>query len=149
MVKVYIRLYRESLYRAKNLELKVLRLYRQEEARVSRHSDVVELLAELSRRYASEASLIEVMLKWHDGSERVLSSYTESVTRSPRELLFPEPAKLVRIGLVYSNTTSLPNIEWHHVKDDVYVYEGEIKVPDGVKAVIIETDKGLRVISRT
>lgn len=80
-------------------------------------------------------------------------------------IFFHKPTKLLRIGIIYSVTTltknsnlsdenilvtNLSSVEWFKVQNDIYVFEGFIKVKiPNVYGLVMETEDGVRIISLT
>lgn len=61
------------------------------------------------------------------------------------EMLFPRPSRLLRLGVVRDGTIkwTRPRRGAHH-----YVYEGIVEIPRDADAVVIETERGRRVIKK-
>jgi len=57
------------------------------------------------------------------------------------QLLFPRPAKLKRVGL-----WSGGEVKWVSVGGSYYVYDGYVEAPRGVEVVLLETDRGTKVL---
>ena len=74
-----------------------------------------------------------------------------------QRMLFPRPARLLRLGLLRRGTEprlrgtgyvgfSKEDLEWITPGEEVYVYEGVIQAPDDVIAVYLETSEGGRLV---
>lgn len=74
-----------------------------------------------------------------------------------QRMLFPRPARLLRVGLLRRSLEpktrgvgfvgfSKGDLEWITVGDEVYVYEGVIQAPDDVVGVYLETSEGGRLV---
>ncbi len=72
-----------------------------------------------------------------------LGESTEPQEGIKPELLFPRPARLLRVGVVKEGS-----VKWIRPRrgTQYYVYEGLVEIPRDADAVIIETDRGTRVI---
>ncbi len=83
----------------------------------------------------------------------------ETMGESPRyrgqRLLFPRPARLVRVGVLTIDKVGgeaeyarvpLDDFEWYNVEEELYVFEGTLQAGDDVVLVYIETEEGPRMI---
>ncbi|MEB3780392.1 MAG: hypothetical protein GSR85_09235 [Desulfurococcales archaeon] len=89
------------------------------------------------------------------------SEIREIIGETPRyrwsRPLFPVPSRLRRIGIVRVSdvkesieggffTFTRDDVEWHTVEEEIYVYEGKLEAPSDVLFVILDTDRGLRMV---
>ncbi|MCE4601504.1 MAG: hypothetical protein F7C38_08140 [Desulfurococcales archaeon] len=83
----------------------------------------------------------------------------ESPKYRSQRMLFPRPARLVRVGILRSERIgSLPSVsgdyivfkrddlEWYEEGEEVYVYEGSLQASEDVVLVYIETALGPRIL---
>jgi len=90
-------------------------------------------------------SLVEGEVKG-TGFELLMGRSEEHREGLEPQLLFPRPARLLRLGLIRGG-----EIKWVKPRRGAqyYVFEGPIDLPKDVEAVIIETDRGRSVIKAT
>jgi len=94
----------------------------------------------------------EVRLYNDKGEE--IAVYSEAMgSRSEITRLFPAPVKLKRIGVVKREVAKQSKfshalVNWITMKENVYVYEGTIKMDENIEFLILETEKGTTIIYR-
>ncbi|AFH43350.1 hypothetical protein [Fervidicoccus fontis] len=67
-----------------------------------------------------------------------------------KELLFPRPAKLLKIGYyVNENGEMKRKLAKKSFDKEYYVYEGEIQFPQGIEGIVLATEYGSRSIFRS
>ncbi len=110
---------------------------------------VLDELALIAERYKRDRNyVVEVFVEMGKGKEATFSVTTIKSTRGRIQLYF-SPARLRRIGLIYDGTRRVNDVKWIESPEETYVYVGKIKINDeNVKAIILDTDVGVRVLSR-
>ncbi|MEM1619513.1 MAG: hypothetical protein QXU52_02010 [Fervidicoccaceae archaeon] len=108
--------------------------------------DVVEpLLRRITRALKEVSSPAEELLVEVDAEGRGFALHVGRSSERPKPgetVLFPRPARLVRVGLPKGET-----IKWLRPdKREYHVFEGFVEAPSWVDVVLIETDKGLRAV---
>ncbi len=106
---------------------------------------VYDILVNVVERYRSdkEPRLIEVRARVKQG-EIVAATLTKSMSQTAGVLLFPRPVKLLRLGV---KEESKPLI-WFTPEKDLYVFHGRISLPETVEYIVLDTEEGLRVLTR-
>ncbi|MCE4612721.1 MAG: hypothetical protein F7C07_02670 [Desulfurococcales archaeon] len=151
-VKARIVSYKRSRVRAGDVKLEALKPARVEE--LEERGDPREVLMKLvetsTRR--GDADFIEVSVEAGDVKE----FFGDSPRHAGGRMLYPRPARLLRVGVVRvkrlaeagSGAVELKegDVEWHTVRGNIYVYEARIEAPDDVALVIIDTSEGRRVV---
>ncbi len=89
-------------------------------------------------------ALVEVDVEGK-GFALFLGESTEGEESLKPDLIFPRPARIIRVGVVKQG-----QVKWAKPKKGTqyYVFEGLVEVPKGADAVIVETDRGRRIITR-
>ncbi|MCE4606539.1 MAG: hypothetical protein F7B59_04310 [Desulfurococcales archaeon] len=72
------------------------------------------------------------------------------------EMLFPSPSKLIKIGIVRKKDSESGkfqvdsgHIKWVDVaSEDAYIFEGFCEAPEDVLLVILDTEKGRRILTQ-
>jgi len=147
-LRVVIRYYRRSLERIGPILLEAYRLERKEERT---QGDLLDIVSELSERYANTPdALVEAVLLDSRGEERGALAYTAG---GAQQLLFPRPARLLRIYLVDDTAVSVQapqpvdRLPSYTPREEVYVYAGSVGAENPkVVGVLLETDKGTRLL---
>ncbi len=147
--QVVVRIFNAETINVNDTSLTVLRL--EKESRVNA-KDFYDLLADMKERYKSTPNKIIVLAKLGRGSTE--AEHVATISTIERGiLLFPEPTRLKAIyiagddlkpGIKYS-LSLLKRIE---LSDIVYVYQGEVVFGDKVRLIVLETEKGVKVITR-
>ena len=103
-------------------------------------SKVYKIKRELNMK---EEALVEIEV---EGKGFALHVGERKGEKDKAALLFPRPARLLKIGLMKEG-----KIRWYRVPRDkeYYVYEGYIEVPEDVQVIILETDAGTRVVHKS
>ncbi len=147
--QVTVRVFNAEKKDVEGVSLTVLRL--EKEWRMSAR-DFYELVADMKERYKSTPNKVVVLIRPGRGSSE--AEYIATISTIDKGmLLFPEPAKLKAIYIagedlkprVKQALSLFKRIEFN---DDIYVYQGDIVLGDGVKLVVLETEKGIKVITR-
>jgi len=71
-------------------------------------------------------------------------------------LLYNVPTRLLKVGVIKVGKTKSggegyfilrdEDIEWYDIKEETYIYDGPLKVGEGIEAVVFETSMDRRVI---
>ncbi|MCE4607455.1 MAG: hypothetical protein F7B61_00645 [Caldisphaeraceae archaeon] len=71
-------------------------------------------------------------------------------------LLYNMPTRLLKVGIIKMGKTKSggegyfilrdENIEWHDIKEEAYIYDGPLKVGEGIEAIVFETSIDRRVV---
>ncbi len=149
MTQLEVRYYKPELRRLGPLTLEVLRLVRIEPLELSAvtPSDAVDrvydILVNVVERYrGGEPMVVEVRAYLKTG-EIAAATLTKQTGHRAVTMLFPRPARLFRIGV-----GGPEGVKWFDVAEDVYVYHGRVELPESVDIVMLDTEEGLRVITR-
>ena len=118
--------------------------------------DVILRVSEASSK-ASTGDYFEVIVEDRE-VKRIMG---ESPRRGQRQrkgvdMIFPRPARLLRVGILKSGQAEgeggsqfrLEDAEWHAPRGVVYVYEGRVRIGSNVDAVVVDTDAGREIIVR-
>lgn len=72
------------------------------------------------------------------------------------ERIFPRPSRLLRVGILKGKSRvegamelGIEDAEWHSPRANLYIYEGKVKLGDDVVALIIDTENGRSIITRS
>jgi len=147
--QVMVRVFNVEKRDVEGVSLTVLRLEKEWEISAK---DFYELVADMKERYKSTPNKVIVLTRLGRGSSE--AGHTATISTIDRGvLLFPEPARLKAIYIVGEDLkpgVRQPLSLFKHVKidDNVYVYQGDIVLGDGTRLVILETEKGIKVITR-
>jgi len=161
MLKALLLLYKARTLRLSSVEIDVLEKT-SEKSIGSISADQVDKaydkLMEVAERVLAEVRdkkayyVAEVRL-YNDKGEEIAVCGEAMGSRSEAVKLFPAPARLKRVGIVKKdvakqNKFSHALINWVTIKEDVYVYEGAIKMDENIEFLILETEKGTTVVYR-
>lgn len=161
MVKALLLLYRVHSLNFLGVEIDVLEKTREKNLGsidVDQIDKAYDKLMEVAERVLAEVRskkayyVAEVRL-YNDRGEEV-AVYGEAIGgKSGAVKLFPAPVKLKRIGIVKKDTAkqsrfSYALVNWITVKEDVYVYEGNVKMDENIEFLILETENGPTVVYR-
>ncbi len=150
-----IRMYKPEIIRVGKVILKTYVLMEDktkiEELDVkTRKPEVESLLAKLfsvKREILSEVKEEDVLVSIDvEGKGFALHMGDSSRGDSEKNILFPKPSKLIRVGVI----SDKGGVKWYKPPRDkeYYVYEGFIEIPENAIGVIIDTEAGSRVITR-
>ncbi len=147
--QVTVRVFNAEKKDVEGVSLTVLRL---EKEWTTGAKDFYELVADMKERYKSTPNKVIVLTKIGRSSSEAEHIATIS-TIDRGILLFPEPARLKAIYIAGEDLKprirkALSLFKRIEFNDDVYVYQGDIVLGNGVKLVVLETEKGLKVITR-
>ncbi|MCE4602307.1 MAG: hypothetical protein F7C08_04040 [Desulfurococcales archaeon] len=117
--------------------------------------DVILRVSEASSK-ASTGDYFEVIVEDRDVKRIMGESPRRGQRRRSVERIFPRPAKLLRVGILRVSQAGdeggrqfrVEDAEWHAPRGEVYVYEGRVRIDEGVAAVIVDTDAGREIIVR-
>jgi hypothetical protein len=142
---VVIRVFGADKLDIDGVTLTILRPEKEEQ----RVGDIYDIVAEYKERY--KATPGKVIVFSERGKEE--DTYRTTITTIDNcTLLFPEPVRLraVRIlkGLKHGQKVGLDVFKRISFNEDIYIYCGEIVLADDVDAVILETEKGFRTITK-
>lgn len=152
-LKIAVRWYNAGTIKVDGVTIGVLKpLKTVESVEVGDPIDVMLKVAEDNARQ-KKGEYLEIIV---EGSE-----LREIMGESPRykstRLLFPIPSRLRRVGIVKFRllkesreggyfTFSAGDVEWHDINEEVYVYEGKLEAPSDVLFIVLDTDRGLRIV---
>ncbi len=144
--KLVVRYYRAVSFRAGPVLLRGYRLEKSEE----RSGDLFDVLTDLAERYRKTPdAVVEVIrLNPKTGEEAEAAVYTTG----QGALLFPRPARLQTVRLLDEAVvkaqapTPLERLPTYRPSGDYYVYIGDVAVERPAAGIILETDKGVRVL---
>ncbi len=148
MARTVARIYRARYVNIGPVKVRVYVL----EKETSINGDFFDVYTDIVEHYKNtDGVIVEVVKYSKDGKEEYVAVYTIDKGR----LLFQRPAKLKRIVLIDEKqaTALLPQpldrASSYTLSEDVYVYLGEIASEKPVWGVLIETDKGSRLVKLT
>ncbi len=145
---VVIRVFGAETQRLRGVTLTLLRPEKELEVEAK---DFYELVADMRERYRNTPNKVIVVAE----TGRAPGEAERTATISTLEhsfLLFPEPARLKAIyiarGMDSGIKRELSGLERIEFREPVYVYQGSIDFEEDVELVILETERGVKVISR-
>jgi len=153
-VKVRIVSYRRTTVRAGDVKIEALKpaSVEEREERGDPREILVRLVEESARR--REEGFTEVSVEAGD----VREFFGDSPRQGGGRMIYPRPARLLRIGLVRLESLARKaggggsidlgdeDVEWHRTRGEVYVYEANIEAPPDVALVIVDTSEGRRIV---
>ncbi len=144
MARLVVRFYRRRTVRLGPVALEAYTLERVEEL----EGDIVEFMGEVSERYRGSPEWAVEAAEVQGREERRVAVYTSG----GGPLLFPRPALLKSVTVLDAAAVSASPQPLHRMPryqppGELYVYTGSLAVEmPGVYAVLLETDKGLRLV---
>ena len=145
MAKIVVRVYRAKDVNIGPIKVRAYIL----EKEISTSGDFFDVYTDTVERYKNtEGVIVEVVGYSKDGKEEYVAIYTVDKGK----LLFQRPAKLKKVVLIDEKqaTTLSPQplnrMASYTPSEDVYVYLGEIASEKPVWGVLVETDKGSRLV---
>lgn len=150
MAKLFIRYYRRSSLRLGPVSLDVYTLDRVEERS---GGDVFDVYADVAERYKSTPGVAVEIVR--EESERGVTVEREVAmyTADGGEVLFHRPARLLRLVLVPPgeadtgpNGVEVDKLPAYRPSGEVYVFLGSVRSEKPAWGVLLETDKGSRMV---
>ena len=89
----------------------------------------------------NESLMVEIEVKGK-GFALYLGDISRKEPNGDTTILFPRPAKLNRIGVYRNNRVVWTTLR----KEEYYVYEGYVELPEDVELVFLDTSYGIRVL---
>jgi len=160
-MKAVLVLYKARTLRLPGIEIDVLEKISEKDINsisVDQIDKAYDRLMEVAERVLAEVRgkktyyVAEVRLYNDKGEE--IAVYSEAMgSKSEAIRLFPAPARLKRIGVVKEQVVKQSKfshalVNWITMKEDVYVYEGTVKMDESIEFLILETEKGTTIIYR-
>ncbi|RUM47331.1 MAG: hypothetical protein DSY37_02780 [Hyperthermus sp.] len=141
-MRVLVRVYRHVEADLKQAVIDAFRIV--EEESVGR--DFFDVVEEYTERYKGTSGILLEIIGVEEKSKEEKYLYAYTTLKAP--LIFPRPALLKRLWLIArSGKGELTLQRQLAVREKLYVHVGRVRVSsDGVWAVIVETDKGARLV---
>ncbi|HIC99215.1 MAG TPA: hypothetical protein EYP08_06170 [Pyrodictiaceae archaeon] len=161
MVKALLLLYKVRTLRFLGVEIDVLEKTSEKNLGsidVDQIDKAYDKLMEVAERVLAEVRskktyyVAEVRLYNDKGEE--IAVYGEAMGGNSEAVkLFPAPVKLKRIGIVKKDVAKQSKfshalVNWITMKEDVYVYEGNVKMDENIEFLILETENGSTIVYR-
>lgn len=111
-------------------------------------TEVLDAVSDLRERYANTPGYVVEVVRYNKRGEEVEASVFATVVGT---VLFPRPARLIVVRVIEEELRgSRPLQPLPAVKPpgELYISLGRIELPEGVWGVILETDRGVRLVSR-
>lgn len=144
--KTVARLYKAVDIGIAGVKMTVLRLQKELEFDAV---EVIDVVSDLHERYSKTPGYVVEVVKYNSRGEEVESSGFATLDGL---VLFPRPARLVSVRVIDSgveDTRPVDQLRKATPREKFYVSIGRIGLPKDVWGVVIETDRGIRVITRT
>jgi hypothetical protein len=105
---------------------------------------VYDILANVVERYRSSEFMVVEVRAYLKTGEIAAATLTRQPTRTML-MMFPRPVRLVRLGVKLREN----GIRWYRVSEELYVYQGKLELPEDVELVVLDTEEGVRVVTRS
>ena len=144
--KTVARLYKAVDVGIAGIKMTVLKLEKELEFDTT---EVIDVVSDLYERYSRTPGYVVEVVKYNNRGEEVESSGFTTLENGM--VLFPRPARLLSVRVIEESvdgTTPIDKLRKARPREAFYVAIGRIELPKGVWGVAIETDRGIRVITR-
>ena len=144
--KTVARLYKAVDIGIAGVKMTVLRLEKELEFDAA---EVIDAVSDLHERYSKTPGYVVEVVKYNPRGEEVEFSGFATLDGL---VLFPRPARLVSVRVIDSGiegTRPVDQLRKVTLREKFYVSIGRIDLPKDVWGVVVETDRGIRVITRT
>ena len=144
--KTVARLYKAVEIGIAGVKMTLLRLEKELEFDAA---EVIDVVSDFHERYSKTPGYVVEVVKYNSRGEEVESSGFVTLDGL---VLFPRPARLVSVRVIENDIEGMRPVNQLRKatpRERFYVYIGRVDLPRNVWGIVVETDRGMRIVTRT